>query len=65
MAAFWKETSMRDQPDFDFQLGRSIRLRGWGECGVSALKAVTGKGGIAVCAVLLAGCVLKLMHLLR
>jgi hypothetical protein len=52
-------------PEFDFQLGRSIRLRGSGECGVSALKAVTSRtGGIVVCAALLAGWFLKLMHLL-
>ena len=28
---------MNAQPDFDFQLGKAIRLRGWGRSGLAAL----------------------------
>jgi hypothetical protein len=31
---------MSTNPDFDFQLGRSVRLRGWGFQGIAALVLV-------------------------
>jgi hypothetical protein len=32
-----RESVVRPDPDYDFQLGKSVRLRGWGRSGLAAL----------------------------